>query len=394
MSRFGRFRAWPYLLAVAIVLPFVAVLRLVPAIDNGAAAPVLIIAVLISARLWGTGPALVTSGTATMAYSYFFLSSIGFGLNDPTDWAAFITFTASAMLVGELAGRAERRNLEAQNGRREIERLYQELQVAFDRASEAEAARRNEQLKAALLDALTHNLRTPLTAIKASVTALLDSAGDGNGQEGLSREGRSDLLQVIDEESDRLNRFIEGLSAADRPGATAPPLRPTKLDEVVRAALTRSETVTRDHTVQVLLESGIPPLSIDRAAVVEALYILLDNASKYAPAGTKILVRAAIEDNGHARIAVVDEGPGIAPALREKVFEKFFRIPGRDPVDARRARGIGLGLPIARRLIEAQTGRMWIETPSSGKGTAIMLTLPFSQELALPDAPAAAVAAS
>jgi len=394
MNQFGRFRIWPYLLAVAIVLPFVVVLRLVPAIDNGAAAPILIIAVLISARLWGTGPALLTSGTATMAYSYFFLASIGFGLNDPTDWAAFITFTLSAMLVGELAGRAERRNVEAQNGRREIERLYQELQVAFDRASEAEAARRNEQLKAALLDALTHNLRTPLTAIKASVTALLDAA-DGTEQEGLSREGRSELLQVIDEESDRLNRFIEGLSAADRPGGVPPPsLRETRLDDVVRAALTRSETVTRDHAVQVLLDRNIPALSIDRAAVVEALYILLDNASKYAPAGTKIVVRAAIDDSRYARIAVVDEGPGIPPALREQVFEKFFRIPGRDPVDARRARGIGLGLPIARRLIEAQTGRMWIESPSSGKGTAIMLTLPFSEELALPDAPAAQVAAS
>ena len=77
------------------------------------------------------------------------------------------------MIAGELASRAERRAAEAQAGRREIERLYQELQAAFDRASEAEAARRNEQLKAALLDALTHNLRTPLTAIKAAVTALI-----------------------------------------------------------------------------------------------------------------------------------------------------------------------------------------------------------------------------
>ena len=78
-----------------------------------------------------------------------------------------------AVVVGELASRAERRAREAQAGRQEVARLYQELQAAFDRASEVEAARRSEQIKAALLDALTHNLRTPLTAIKASVTALI-----------------------------------------------------------------------------------------------------------------------------------------------------------------------------------------------------------------------------
>ena len=93
--------------------------------------------------------------------------------------------------------------------------MYQELQAAFDRASEAEAARRNEQLKAALLDALTHNLRTPLTAIKAAVSALISARAWAPVSE-LSGEGRRELLQIIDEESDRLNRFIEGLSSADR----------------------------------------------------------------------------------------------------------------------------------------------------------------------------------
>ena len=394
MTRLGAVRVSPYLWACLIVLPCVVVLRLMPAIDNGAAAPVLLLAVLVVARTWGTGPALLTSATATLTYSYYFLSSIGFGLNDPSDWAAFITFTVSAIIVGELAGRAERRHLEAQAGRREIERLYQELQAAFDRASEAEAARRNEQLKAALLDALTHNLRTPLTAIKASVTALLD-ARDWNEQEGLSYEGRNELLQVIDEESDRLNRFIEGLSVADRPELSQPiSLRAVRLEEVVRAALARAETVTRDHHVQVSIDGSIPPLSIDAAAVVEVLYILLDNASKYAPVGTRIRVHALLENGRYARISVIDEGPGIPPALKEQVFEKFFRIPGRDPIDSRRPRGIGLGLPIARRLLEAQSGRIWIEPPPSGRGTAVILTLPLSEEIALPDAPAAIVAVS
>ena len=389
ITRFG-----PYVWAALVVLPCVIGLRVMPAIDNGAAAPVLLLAVLVTARTWGTGPALFSAFTATAAYDYFFLGSIGFELKDPADWAAFITFTISAIIVGELSGRAERRNLEAQAGRREIERLYQELQAAFDRASEAEAARRNEHLKAALLDALTHNLRTPLTAIKASVTALLE-VPDWGAQDALSTEGRTELLQVIDEESDRLNRFIEGLSVADRPGPAQPlSLQAVRLEEIVRAALTRAETVTRDHQMVVLIDESMPPLSVDAAAIVEVLYILLDNASKYAPVGTRIRMRGVIEDGRHARIEVTDEGPGIPASLRDQVFEKFFRIPGREPIDSRRARGIGLGLPIARKLVEAQAGRIWIDTPQSGRGTAFVLTLPLSVEIALPDAPAAIVAAS
>ena len=115
-KRTGLGRLGPYVWAILIVLPCVAGLRLMPAIDNGAAAPILLLAVLVSARTWGTGPALVTSVTATMAYDYFFLGSIGFELKDPADWAAFITFTFSALIVGELAGRAERRNSKRRRG--------------------------------------------------------------------------------------------------------------------------------------------------------------------------------------------------------------------------------------------------------------------------------------
>jgi two-component system sensor histidine kinase KdpD len=128
---------------------------------------VLLLVVLLIARAWGTGPALVASAAAALAFSYYFLPPAGIAIEDVNDWVAFFTFTVTAIVVGELAARAERRQLEAEEGRKEIEQLYQQLGAAFERASEAEAARRSEQLKAALLDALTHNLRTPLTAIKA-----------------------------------------------------------------------------------------------------------------------------------------------------------------------------------------------------------------------------------
>jgi two-component system sensor histidine kinase KdpD len=294
-------------------------------------------------------------------------------MENPNDWVAFVSFTGTAIIVGELSASAERRRLEAQEGRREIERLYQQLQVAFDRASDAEAARRNEQVKAALLDALTHNLRTPLTAIKAAVTALM--GGGGLRQSALSSESEQELLEVIDEESDRLNRFIEALSSAGS-GDLSQQLNfpPVRLQDVVGAALARAEALTRDHRVVSSIEEDVPPVAVDAAAVTEVLYILLDNASKYASPRTTISVKAEREDARTVRATVTDEGPGIAPEFRERVFENFFRIPGRESSDPRRV-GVGLGLPIARRLIEAQAGRMWIGTPPSGRGTMFAFTL-------------------
>jgi two-component system sensor histidine kinase KdpD len=395
MQPTGRARAFAYVAAMMIIAPCVIALRMTPAITAGAAAPVLLLAVLMIARSWGTGPGLLASASAALGFSYYFLSPVGAArFEDPNDWVAFSTFTITAIIVGELSARAERRHLEAQTGRREIERLYQELQAAFDRASEAEAARRNEQLKAALLDALTHNLRTPLTAIKAAVTALMGS-NDWNQRGMLPAEGRQELLEVIDEESNRLNRFIEGLSKADHPDPSAAHgVAAVPLDAIVKAGLARAATVTRYHRVRLAIDEQLPPLPVDAPAIAEVIYILLDNASKYAPAGTEISVTACRDDTGNARIAITDEGPGIVPELREQVFEKFFRIPGREAADPRRASGVGLGLPIARRLVEAQAGRIWIEAPPSGRGTAVVISLPLGADRSREEEETASAAAT
>jgi two-component system sensor histidine kinase KdpD len=367
-----RWRA--YALAIATVVAIVAVLQFMSVTSDGVAATLLLLDVVVVARWWGLGPALSTAALGAAAYSYFFLPPAGFGIEKPEDWFGFIAFTVTAFIAGELSARAERRAAEAQAGRVEIERLYQELKGAFDRASEAEAARRNEQLKAALLDALTHNLRTPLTAIKAAVTALRTDL-DGESRAELSSEGRDDLLQVIDEESDRLNRFIAGLAVSDRPAPMQPQhLRAIAVELVVKAALSRADTVTRDHRVRVRLDSGLPSIAVDAASIIEVLYILLDNASKYAPPETTITVAAVSTGERQIRITVSDEGPGIPTEFAERVFEKFFRVPKRESHDPRRG-GVGLGLPIARRLVEAQGGRIWIDT-NVAQGTAVIMLLP------------------
>src|SRR5262245_62304446 len=371
---------WRSVLAASVtVFVIVGVLRAMSVNSAGIAAPLLLLDVVVVARFWGMASALISAALAAASYSYCFLPPEGFAIRDPVDWVEFVTFIVTAVVAGELASRAERRAAEAQAGRQEIERLYQELQIAFDRASEAEAARRNEQLKSALLDALTHNLRTPLTAIKASVTALI-GAGTWKSLSHLPVEGQRELLEVIDEESDRLNRFIEALSHAGQPDASQPPhLRAVKLEDIVRAGVARAETITRDHRIVVVLEPDLPPVCVDSPSIVEAIYILVDNASKYAPRNTTIEVRAALVDGEQVELRVTDEGPGIPSDYRERVFEKFFRIPGREPADSRRG-GVGLGLPIARRLVEAQAGRIWIDTPASGSGTTVAMVLPVARE--------------
>lgn len=367
-------RSLGYLAAGLTVGVLVAALRIATVDTAGIAAPLLLLNVVIIARFWGMRPALLAAALSAGSLSYYFLPPAGFEIEDPDDWVAFVTFIGTAVVAGELAARAERRAAEAQQGRVEIERLYQQLHIAFDRASEAEAARRNEQLKSALLDALTHNLRTPLTAIKASVTALIGGTWTSHSE--LSSEGRRELLQVIDEESDRLNRFIEGLSSVDRRDVSqAPTLRSERLENIVGGAVIRAETLTREHRVNVALARDLPLLSVDAASMIEVVYMLIDNASKYSPAGTVITISASVAGDHFVRVTVGDEGPGIPPELRERVFENFFRVPSREPTDARRV-SVGLGLPIARRLVEAQGGRISVETPASGQGTLVVLLLP------------------
>src|SRR5207237_2580767 len=124
-----------------------------------------------------------------------------FTIADPDNWVALFAFLVVAMTAGQLSARARRRAEEAEAGRREIERLYRELQDAFERASHAEALRQSERLKSALLDAVTHDIRTPLTSIKASVTTLLDELrAKAEEAATLDAEGRREMVDVIDEE--------------------------------------------------------------------------------------------------------------------------------------------------------------------------------------------------
>jgi K+-sensing histidine kinase KdpD len=326
----------------------------------------LLIVVLFTATFWGSRPALVASVLGMLCFNYFFLPPFGtLAINDPENWIALGAFLVTALTTGQLSSRAKRRAEEA-------ERLYQELQNAFEKASQAEALKQSEKLKSALLDAVTHDLRTPLTSIKASVTMLIEELEQDSIHLTLEREARGELLEVINEETDRLNDFVQSMVELARLEAGEFQLRKTQTEteEIISNALQRAERLLTKHQVEVEIEKDLPQLSVDSKAIAEVVYNLLDNAAKYSPGDSIIKVQAK-RINNKIQFSVEDEGKGISQEEREKIFQKFYRAD-------KTVKGFGMGLAIVRGVVEAHRGKIWVE---DGKiGSKFVFDLPLSSD--------------
>ncbi len=335
----------------------------------------MLLVILFVASLWGSRPAMFAAIVGVLCFNFFFIDPFHtFSIADTQNWVAFIAFIITAITAGQLSSYARRRADEAEARRLEIERLYEELQEAFEKASRAEALRQSEKLKSALLDAVTHDLRTPLTSIKASVTTLL------NDEFKLDAEGQEEFLEIINEETDRLNRFIENMVELAKIEAGEMSLRRSfnTIDEIVSAALERGAPLTENHKIKVELEKDLPSVRVDAKALAEVFYTLIDNSAKYSPNETQITIMATRTEDEMIEFAVTDEGRGILPEMREKVFNKFFRVNAEDPHKS--TGGIGLGLAIARGIIESHDGRIWIEDNPNGKGTSVKFVVPVGDE--------------
>jgi two-component system, OmpR family, sensor histidine kinase KdpD len=236
---------------------------------------------------------------------------------------------------------------------------------AFEKLSRAEAARESEQLRSILLDSVTHEFRTPLTAIKASVTSLLGSAEH-------SAEEKHELLTIINEESDRLNRLIGEAAEMAQLDANKvefrfelAPIRPT-VDE----ALDELKQLLVQHPVDVRIPDDLPHARMDSAHIKEVLVHLLENAAKYSPAGAPIRVTAEAKDR-MLTISIADRGPGIDDFEQSLVFEKFYR--GRN--QRVQVHGTGMGLAICKAIVEAHGGRLGL-TSQLGHGSVFYFSLP------------------
>ena len=374
-------RRWAaYALAVAGIIVVTVSLKLFDGnINATTVALALLVVVLFVATAYGSGPAVVASLVGGVCFNYFFLPPVGtLNIADPHNWIALLAFLITAITAGQLSARAKRRAEEAYAAQQEVERLYHELQDSFERSSQAKALKQSERLKSALLDAVTHDLRTPLTSIKASVTTLLDGErsrerGAAEGQ--LGNEGRREMLEVIDEEADRLDRFIEGMMELARIEAGEMHLRRkwSSLNEIIVAAMKRAEPRTRAHRIELWLDEELPAVRVDERAMSEVVYVLVENAAKYSPPASVIRVLAKGGEESFVQLVVEDKGPGIPVELRERVFDKFFRAM-RDGDKSKS--GTGMGLAIAKGIVEAHGGHISIEDSGDSNGIRVVVVLP------------------
>ena len=235
-------------------------------------------------------------------------------------------------------------------------------------ATEAEVLRRTDELRAALLNAVSHDLRTPLATIMASAGSLrqLDVPW--------TEEERQSFAQAIEEEADHLNHLVGNLLDLSRieGGSLKPQMSWQDLDTVIEDTLDRLRPVTRGHRLRVEVPRDLPPLWFDPVEIGEVIYNLVENATKYAPPETEITLSATRGDR-EISIAVEDRGPGLPQAALPHLFDAFFRVTDGRP----RPQGLGLGLAIVKGLVEAHGGRVWAEN-RAGSGARFTFTLPVS----------------
>ena len=250
-----------------------------------------------------------------------------------------------------------------------------QLAVAIERtrlreeAAEAEILRRTDELKTALLNTVSHDLRTPLSSIIASAGSLLQQDVRWTEDE------RRDFARAIEEEAERLNRLVGNLLDLSRiqAGSLMPQRGWYDLSALVDDVLGRLRSVTSRHQVVVSVEEELPPVFLDYVEIDEVLTNLIENAVKYTPPASEIAIRATRE-NDVVRVEVADRGPGIPPEALPRLFEPFYRVKR----EGQMARGTGLGLAVAKGLVEAHGGRIWAENRKES-GASFVFTLPLGQ---------------
>jgi two-component system, OmpR family, sensor histidine kinase KdpD len=240
---------------------------------------------------------------------------------------------------------------------------------ALEALSKNRAEQEHERLRTALLDSVTHEFRTPLTSIKASVTTLLSGTI-------VEDQGRRELLTVIDEETDRLNRLVgEAAEMAQLDsGRFKLDLQPHSIHDPINLARQDAKASLENHPVEILAATDLPNVRMDLQRIREVLMHLLENAGKYSDPGVPIKVTSEVI-NDRLVTSVADRGPGIDSFEQSLIFEKFYR--GQHQRYA--APGTGMGLAIAKVIVEAHGGTMGVVS-QLGSGSVFSFTLPLEKE--------------
>jgi two-component system, OmpR family, sensor histidine kinase KdpD len=267
-----------------------------------------------------------------------------------------------------LATRMERGAVEAIAG---MVALALERAKFLQEVSHTEALRQSDELKSALLASVSHDLRTPLTSMRAAVDNLL--------QEDIQwdKSAQHEFHLIISEEVNRLTRLVKNLLEMARIEANELHIskRWQAVAEIISNVLERSEKALGNHQVKLEINEFIPLVKVDSLLIAEALHNLVENAAKYSPGESLVTIKAQIEQE-ELIISVTDEGPGIATTELGRVFDKFYRGSQRQ---TERKDGTGMGLAIARGIIKAHGGKIWAENGKI-KGAIFAFAIPVEQK--------------
>jgi two-component system, OmpR family, sensor histidine kinase KdpD len=240
--------------------------------------------------------------------------------------------------------------------------IVMERSLAEIAARRMETARENEAMKSMLLDALAHEFKTPLTSIKAAASSILDQ----------KRETQEELVTVIEEETDRLDLLVSETIRMARieSGDFELKRQPQTVSGLITTALQKLRILVEDRQVQIEVDASLPKVLADAELIGLTIRQLLTNALKYANPESAIIIRVSARD-GDVVFSVKDFGPGIAPKDQKRIFEKYYRV--KDDTD--RIPGTGMGLAIARNIVEAHGGKIWVQSVP-GHGSEFSFTLP------------------
>ena len=261
--------------------------------------------------------------------------------------------------------------------RRLLDALMDQAALAVERVrlvedlDRAKRTAETDRLRSALLTSISHDLKTPLASVLGAAGTLRSLSGS------LDDNQKADLIGTIIDEAERLNRFIANLLDMTKleSGAIVPNVALHDLGEIVGSALRRASKVLGQHRVEVELEKSLPMVAIDPVLFEQVLFNVLDNAAKYAPAGTHIRIQSW-RDRESVGLQILDEGEGIPPEDLERIFDKFYRAQKADHVRA----GTGLGLAISRGFVEAMKGTITAANRTDRAGAVFTISLPIPSD--------------